>query len=43
MANREMKLIVHFEGQILLPQHSDAETDCCVMNTDRLVRIENII
>lgn len=42
VAGREMRLILHFEGQILLPQHSDAETDCYLMNTAKLVRSENV-
>lgn len=35
VANREMILILHFEGQILLTQHPDAETDCSLMNMAR--------
>lgn len=42
VANREMRLILHFEGQILHTQHPDAETDCYLMNAARLAGNENI-
>lgn len=38
-----MRLILHFEGQILLPQHPGAETDCYLVNTVKLLGNENYL